>query len=149
VAAIVGFGKACELAIQNLQSFSKHCEILRNRLESGLKQMHAVIFGQNAKRLPNTSFFAFANENGEVIEGETLVTALDKVGFAVASGSACSSDSTEPSHVLLAMGIDRDVARGALRVSFGASNTIEQVDEFLKVLAQEVSRLKQMTAIAA
>lgn len=149
VAAIVGFGAACELAIQNLSIFAKHTEALRKRLEAGLASMKAVIFGENARRLPNTSFFAFAGNNGEVIEGETLVTALDKAGFAVASGSACSSNSTEPSHVLLAMGVDPDVARGAVRVSFGASNTIEQVEAFLKALAQEVSRLKQVTAIAA
>jgi len=149
VAAIVGFGAACELATQNESAFASHTEMLRKRLEKGLQQMHAVIFGQSAKRLPNTSFFAFANQKGEVIEGETLVTAMDKVGFAIASGSACSSDSTEPSHVLLAMGVDPDVARGAVRVSFGASNTHEQVDTFLKALKQEVSRLKQMTAIAA
>jgi cysteine desulfurase len=149
VAAIVGFGQACEVAVENIQTFSKHTETLRNRLESGLLKMHSVIFGQNAKRLPNTSFFAFANDKGEVIEGETLVTALDKVGFAVSSGSACSSASTDPSHVLLAMGIEPDVARGALRVSFGASNTTEQVDTFLKTLMQEVRRLKQMTAVAA
>ena len=144
VVAIVGFGAACDLAIQNLNAFAMHTETLRNRLETGLQQMKTVIFGKNAKRLPNTSFFAFEN-----IEGETLVTALDKQGYAVASGSACSSDSSEPSHVLLAMGVDSDLARGAVRVSFGASNTIEQVEAFLKALAQEVNRLKQMTAIAA
>lgn len=149
VAAIVGFGAACELATENLDTFAKHTAALRANLDNGLNAMNAVIFGQNAKRLPNTSFFAFASNNGEVIEGETLVTALDKAGFAVASGSACSSDSTEPSHVLLAMGIDSDIARGAVRVSFGMSNTIEQVEAFLKALAQEVNRLKQMTAIAA
>ena len=149
VAAIVGFGAACELAIANLSNFASHTEILKNRLEAGLAQMKAVIFGKNAKRLLNTSFFAFAAENGDVIEGETLVTALDKAGFAVASGSACSSNSTEPSHVLLAMGVNPDVARGAVRVSFGMSNTIEQVEAFLKALAQEVNRLKQMTAVAA
>jgi len=144
VVAIVGFGAACELAIKNLSHFAKHTESLRKRLEAGLQEMKAMIFGINAKRLPNTSFFAFEN-----IEGETLVTALDKAGFAVASGSACSSDSTEPSHVLLAMGIDPDVARGAVRVSFGVENTMSQVEAFLKSLAQEVNRLKQMTAIAA
>ena len=154
VAAIVGFGAACELAIANLNAFAKHTETLRNRLEASLHKisltgMKAVIFGKNARRLPNTCFFAFANNNGEVIEGETLVTALDKAGFAVASGSACSSNSTEPSHVLLAMGVEHDVARGAVRVSFGLNNTTEQVEAFLKTLAQEVSRLKQMTAIAA
>ncbi len=144
VAAIVGFGAACELAIANLSNFAQKTITLRAKLEAGLKAAQATIFAEAAKRLPNTSFFAFEN-----IEGETLVTALDKAGFAVASGSACSSDSTEPSHVLLAMGVDPDVARGAVRVSFGAENTLTQVEAFLKALAQEVNRLKQMTAVAA
>lgn len=149
IAAIAGFGLASELATQNLASYASHTQALRDHLEQGLVAMHAHIFSNKVTRLPNTSFFAFANKQGEVIEGETLVTALDKVGFAVASGSACSSDSTEPSHVLLAMGVQPDVARGAIRVSFGAENTLAQVDAFLKALAQQIERLKQMTAIAA
>lgn len=150
VAAIVGFGEACELAVSELYSRSNHTRNLRDHLEQGLTQMGAVIFGNKATRITNTSFFAFPN-----IEGETLVMALDRKGFAVASGSACSSDSTEPSHVLLAMGVAPDLARGAVRVSFAAnvsngeigSNTIEQVDEFLVVLKQELQRLKQMTGV--
>jgi cysteine desulfurase len=144
IAAIVGFGAACELAINNLSNQAKDCEALRNQLEVGLSKLDAVIFGQTSKRLPNTSFFAFPN-----IEGETLVTALDKRGYAVASGSACSSDSTEPSHVLLAMRVEPDLARGAIRVSFGADNTSAHVDGFLQVLEQEIKRLKELTAIAA
>jgi cysteine desulfurase len=95
-------------------------------------------------RIPNTSFFAV---NG--IEGETLVMALDRKGFAVASGSACSSDSTEPSHVLLAMGVSEDLARGAVRVSFGGHNTAQQVSNLLDTLKNEILRLKQLTGIAA
>ena len=144
VAAIVGFGAACELATKNLTAFDVHTENLRQHLELGLSKLGAVIFGQNALRLPNTSFFAFNN-----LDGATLVTALDKAGFAVASGSACSSDSGEPSHVLLAMGVHEDLAKGAVRVSFGMSNTLDQVQQFLKVLELTVSRLKQMTAMAA
>jgi cysteine desulfurase len=144
IAAIVGFGLASELATINLGDQAKHCEALRNQLEVGLSKLDAVIFGQTSKRLPNTSFFAFPN-----IEGETLVTALDKRGYAVASGSACSSDSTEPSHVLLAMRVEPDLARGAIRVSFGADNTSAHVDGFLQVLEQEIKRLKELTAIAA
>ena len=75
--------------------------------------------------------------------------ALDRKAFAVASGSACSSDSTEPSHVLLAMGVAADLARGAIRVSLNTSNTTEQVAQFLVVLQEELTRLKQMLAIAA
>jgi cysteine desulfurase len=144
VAAIVGFGVACELAVKNLTAFDMHTDSLRSRLEAGLSKMNAVIFGHNGLRIPNTSFFAFRN-----IDGETLVTALDKAGFAVASGSACSSDSDKPSHVLLAMGVEEDLARGAVRVSFGASNTLEQVQHFLTALEKELTRLRNMVAIAA
>jgi cysteine desulfurase len=144
IAAIVGFGAACELATQSLNRFVSHTESLRNLLEAGLSEMHAVIFGQQARRLPNTSFFAFKH-----IDGETLVTALDKLGFAVASGSACSSASGEPSHVLLAMGIDADTARGAIRVSFNADNTALQVSEFLIALKCALQDLRQLTAVAA
>lgn len=148
VAAIVGFGAACELAITNQKSYASHTQALRDQFERGLLKvndaLNVTIFGNKVMRLPNTSFFAIDN-----IEGETLVMALDRKGYAVASGSACSSDSTEPSHVLLAMGVDVDTARGAVRVSFSASNTAEQVTDFLVILNSEVLRLKQLTAIAA
>lgn len=144
VAAIVGFGLASELAIKNLANFSQHTQNLRDVLEIGLAKIGVQFFGNKAKRIPNTSFFAFNN-----IDGETLVMALDRKGYAVASGSACSSDSGEPSHVLLAMGIDADTARGAVRVSFGANNTLIQVHQFLTVLESEVVRLRNLTAIAA
>lgn len=148
VAAIIGFGAACTLAVERLNINAEKVRKLREQFEQGLKKiqphLHVTIFSDQVERIPNTSFFAINN-----IEGETLVMALDKQGFAVASGSACSSDSTEPSHVLLAMGVDRDLARGAVRVSFGAHNTSEEVQQFLATLEQEVSRLKQLTAIAA
>ncbi len=144
VAAIVGFGAACDLAVKNLSAFDLHTANLRDHLEIGLAKLNAVIFGHHGLRVANTSFFAFKN-----IEGETLVTALDNAGFAVASGSACSSDSTEPSHVLLAMGVPEELARGAIRVSFGLSNTLDQVQNFLKALQHEVARLRNLTAIAA
>lgn len=144
VAAIVGFGMACELAAANLITYAEKTQALRDKFELGLKALDVTIFSNNVARIPNTSFFA---ANG--IEGETLVTALDRKGFAVASGSACSSDNTEPSHVLLAMGVNHDLARGAVRISFGAHNTEEQVMNFLNVLKDEIARLKQLTSIAA
>ena len=144
VAAIVGFGMACELAIKNKANFASQTLALREQLEQGLNALNVSIFGSNIKRIPNTCFFAI-----EGIEGETLVMALDRKGYAVASGSACSSDSTEPSHVLMAMGVAPDLARGAVRVSFGAHNTATQVKDFLATLNNEILRLKKMTAIAA
>ena len=144
VAAIVGFGLACELAANNVATYQAHTQALRDQFEQGLAALKVSIFGNQVARLSNTSFFAVND-----IEGETLVMALDRQGYAVASGSACSSDSTEPSHVLLAMGIHADVARGAVRVSFSAKNTAQQVADFLAILNNEINKLKQMTAIAA
>ncbi len=143
VAAIVGFGAACELIRSELVQRTGAIRQLRDQLEEGLKHLGADIFGSDVERLPNTSFFAF-----DGIEGETLVMALDRKGFAVASGSACSSDSTEPSHVLLAMGVDRDLARGAVRVSLGSGNSREQIEAFLLTLENELSRLRKLTAVA-
>ncbi len=144
VAGVIGFAQACQLAMETLDTRHTAVQRLREQLEAGLNQLGATIFAPQAKRLPNTSFFAIAN-----IEGETLVTALDKAGFAVASGSACSSDSTEPSHVLLAMGITPDLARGAVRVSLSDSNTSEEITQFLAALQQQVQRLKGLNAVAA
>ncbi|SNR76862.1 cysteine desulfurase [Methylobacillus rhizosphaerae] len=143
IAAIVGFGAACQLIAA--EQPARHAALLglRQRLEQGLSTLGAVIFASDAERLPNTSFFAF-----DGIEGETLVMALDRQGFAVASGSACSSDSTEPSHVLLAMGVQPDLARGAIRVSLGNDNDIHEVDAFLQALEIELSRLRKLTAVA-
>jgi cysteine desulfurase len=144
VAAIVGFGLACELASQQLADYQGHTLSLRTQLETGLAAMNATIFGAQSTRLSNTSFFAM-----DGIEGETLVVALDRKGYAVASGSACSSDSTEPSAVLLAMGVQEDLARGAVRVSLGTQNSAQQVADFLQHLQQEIIRLKQLSAMAA
>ncbi|MFD1120942.1 cysteine desulfurase family protein [Methylophilus flavus] len=144
VVGIVGFAEACKLAVETLKTRGETQSRLRKQLEVGLHTLGATLFGQQANRLPNTSFFAIPN-----IEGETLVTALDKAGFAVASGSACSSDSTEPSHVLLAMGVEPDLARGAVRVSVSDTNTEAEIQGFLKALQQEVKRLKGLSAVAA
>lgn len=143
VAGIVGFGMACRLATQQMDQRQRHLRSLREQLEIGLRALGATIFGLDAERLPNTSFFAFPR-----IDGETLLLALDRHGFAVASGSACSSDSTEPSHVLLAMGVEPELAKGAIRVSFGMSNTTEQVTDFINALQQELHRFNQYSAMA-
>ena len=144
IAAIVGFGKACELISESLKESSMRSRELQTTLEFHLKALGAQIFSEKVKRLSNTTFFAFKD-----IEGSTLLTALDKKGFAIASGSACSSVNKEPSHVLLAMGIDEDLARGALRISFGNQNTIKDVTSFIETLKKELQTLKQLTAIAA
>jgi cysteine desulfurase len=143
VAAIVGFGAACELAAGRMQQLAQRLEAMRGRLERGLHEMGAVIFGEAAPRVANTSYFAFKG-----IMGETLVIELDKAGWAVAPGAACSSANPEPSATLLAMGVDPEIARGAVRFSLGAGNTPQQVDDFLRALKAVVSRLRSLTAMA-
>lgn len=143
VPAIVGFGAACELAAGRMERVASHTRSLRDRVEQGVAAQGAVIFGGDAERIPNTAYFAFPN-----IDGETLVIELDKTGFAVASGAACSSTSTEPSATLLAMGVPPELARAAVRISFGVDNGAEQVEDFLRVLGATVARLRRLTAIA-
>lgn len=143
VAAIVGFGLACELAATQLRDAPAAMLAMREQLEIGLHALGASIFGQAALRLPNTVYFALPD-----IDGETLVGKLDRAGFAVASGAACSSANPEPSHVLAAMGVPDEFARAAVRVSLGSGNQPRQVEEFLKVLKEIVQQLKQLTAVA-
>ena len=143
VAAIVGFGVACELAAARLAEVAPRLLALREQLESGLVALGATLFGRGAERLPNTSYFAFPD-----IDGETLVGHLDRAGYALASGAACSSANPEPSHVLRAMGVEAELARGAVRVSLGAGNSAAEVDGFLAALQATVLRLQQLTAMA-
>mgnify|MGYP006080312865 FL=1 len=144
IAAIVGFGKACERVQKNIVIINSEIKKYRFLLEKELKKLGAVIFANEVERLGNTTFFAFNN-----IDGSTLLTALDRKGYAIASGSACSSNSGEPSHVLLAMGVNEELAQGALRVSLGINTKENEVKEFLQSLKIEVDRLKQLTAMAA
>jgi len=142
VPAIVGFGVAAELAASHVAELPARMRAMQVKLESGLAGLGAKIFAVDANRLPNTSYFAFSN-----IDGETLVGKLDREGFAVASGAACSSANPEPSHVLRAMGISPDIARGAVRVSLGVSNTEAEIDQFINALQVTVGRLQGLTAI--
>lgn len=130
VAGIVGFGKAAELARLELESRSAHTLTLRRRLERGLRSLPGVtLFAEAMARLPNTVQFSLPG-----YDGETLVMNLDRLGFAVSSGSACASGGNIPSPVLAAMGIDADTARGAIRVSLGHGNTESEVDQFMEAL---------------
>lgn len=136
VAAIVGFGAAAELAMQVLETRMSRLQLLRQRLEAGLRAMQGVrIFGEAAEqRLPNTVQFAVP-----AYEGEALLMQLDRRGYGVSSGSACASGKGEPSHVLLAMDIPREIAMGAIRVSLGEGNSEADVDGLLATL-QELQR---------
>jgi cysteine desulfurase len=143
VPAIVGFGVACELAQQARAATADRLEALRIELERGLAEQGACLFGLSAKRLPNTVYFALPS-----IDGETLVARLDRAGFAVASGAACSSASPEPSHVLMAMGVEPELARGAVRVSLGRATTAKEVGDFMIALAETVFQLRRLAVLA-
>jgi cysteine desulfurase len=143
VAAIVGFGLAAELAVARLDARAQQVSALRAQLEAGLVAQGATIFAGAAERLPNTSYFALAG-----VDGETLVGKLDRAGFAVAAGAACSSANPEPSHVLLAMGIESSLARGAVRVSLGPDTTASQVRDFLAALQTTILQLKGYASLA-
>ena len=137
VAAIVGFGKAAELAKINLETNQKKLKNLQHYFEQQLKQLAGiVIFSEHVERLVNTTFFAVPG-----IDGETLLMQLDEQGIAVTSGSACSSTSLKPSHVLMAMGVDEQIARSAIRVSFGLRNTKTEIDHFIHVLKMQIEAI--------
>ena len=144
IAAIIGFGKACERTKENMVIIDRDIKPLQVTLIKELKKMGAIIFGEDSKRLNNTIFFAFNR-----IDGATLLTALDRKGFALASGSACSSNNNEPSHVLIEMGVNQEIAQGAIRISLGINSKKTDVETFLVALKSELERLKQLTAIAA
>ena len=130
VPAIVGFGRAAEVASGLLSQSSQHTRSLRDALEQGLNKLEAVsVFAESAERLPNTVQFGVAG-----FDGETLLMQLDRKAIAVSSGSACTSGKTEASHVLKAMKIDDDLARAAIRVSFGKNNTMSDVEALLTAL---------------
>ncbi len=143
VAAIVGLGLAAEIAVSELAARRAVTLRLREALEIGLIREGATIFSQAAERLPNTSYFAFEN-----VDGETLVGKLDRAGFAVASGAACSSANPQASRVLLAMKVPAELARGAVRISFGADNTSTQANNFLQALTATLAELRGLVAMA-
>lgn len=144
IAAIVGFGVACEEAVAALGARREAMQAQRALIERCVAEQGGSVFGAGAERLPNTCYFALPG-----IDGETLVGKLDRAGFAVASGAACSSASPEPSRTLTAMGVAADLARGAVRVSVGASTTMQDVNEFCGALARVADELRGLRAMAA
>jgi cysteine desulfurase len=129
VVAIAGFSAAAEMARQNVALEQRRMSELRDRLEIGLRTRtpDIIIFGADALRLPNTTLFAAPG-----LKAETAVIAFDLEGVAVSSGAACSSGKVQPSHVLAAMGVDKALARGAIRVSLGHTTSESEVGSFLK-----------------
>lgn len=130
VAAIVGFGKAAELALLELEQRSEYLLALRQSLEVSLKCISGlVIFSEQVERLPNTLQFGHPE-----IDGEMLLMQLDQKNIAVSSGSACASGGGKVSSVLTAMGVDSTLAKSAIRISLGKDNTKEEINEFIEVL---------------
>ena len=144
VIGAVVFGKACEVIARDMFNENKRIEGLRQRLLDGILERidHVRFNGHPTRRLPNTLNLSF-----EFVEAESLLIALDLNGIAVSSGSACSSGSTEPSHVLLAMSIPAETCQSAIRLSLGRSNTEEDIDYTLSVLPDVVARFRAMSPL--
>jgi cysteine desulfurase len=145
VPGIVAFGAACELAGRTLAAESERLAALRDRLENSvLGRISGVgVSGRYATRTPNTSNIYF-----DGVDGEAMVIALDLRGFAVSTGSACSSGAITPSHVLTALGLSADRARSSLRFSLGRATTAEQVDALVDALEASVAHLRRISVHA-
>lgn len=145
VPGIVGLGEAARLAGGEMSWEAGHSAKLRDAIIGGVLERvpDVVVTGHPRQRLPNNASFCVPDA-----EGESILLGLDLEGFAVSSGSACTSGALEPSHVLLTMGIPRETARGSLRVSVGRDNTMEQVERFLEVLPRVVARIRDSSPAA-
>ncbi|MGP0059812.1 MAG: cysteine desulfurase NifS [Beijerinckiaceae bacterium] len=139
---IIGLGKAAELAARHMEDERTRVKGLRDRLEKGLLQQigHCFVAGDVSERLPNTLNIAF-----EYIEGEAILLLLNKAGIAASSGSACTSGSLEPSHVLRAMNVPYTAAHGAIRFSFSRENGAEDVDRVLEVMPGIIAKLRDLS----
>ncbi len=143
VAGIVGFAKAAELARERLAEEQKITSLRDSLIRGVLEIKDSYLNGHPAKRLPHNANFRFS-----YIEGESLVLNLDMKGIAASTGSACSSTSLEPSHVLLAIGLRPEEAHGSLRLTLGLGNTKEDVDYVVSVLPEIVDKLRAMSPLA-
>ncbi|MDE6107147.1 MAG: aminotransferase class V-fold PLP-dependent enzyme, partial [Oscillospiraceae bacterium] len=141
--AIVGMAAALEEACAHMAENAAKVSALRDRLIDGLAQIpHAALNGSRENRLPGNVNFCF-----EGIEGESLLLLLDDKGICASSGSACTSGSLDPSHVLLAIGRPHEVAHGSLRLSLSEENTAEEVDTVLEVVPRVVAYLREMSPL--
>lgn len=140
--AIIGLGKACELAGRNLARENGHVRALRDRLEGEIKKRipNVKVNGGRSPRLPNTSNISF-----EFVEGESILLLLDQYGICASSGSACTSGSLQPSHVLRAMGVPYTMAHGSVRFSLSVYNTSEEIDFVIDTLPPIIERLRDMS----
>jgi len=144
VAGIVGFGKAVELTSKDIKGKSEYLETLREMAVEGLLKSipDTIVNGDRERRLPGNVNVCF-----KYIEGESILLFLDQLGIFASSGSACTSGSLEPSHVLLALGLPHEIAHGSLRLSFSIENTEEEVKYLLEKLPQIVERLRMMSPL--
>lgn len=144
IPGIVGFGEACRISKEELPEEMRHIGGLRDKLEKGILGAidNIVINGARAPRVPNTSSLIV-----RCVEGEAVTLNLSMLGFAVSSGSACATGSSEPSHVLAAMGLSPADAQGGLRISLGIVNTDEDVEGFLEVFPIVVNRLRDLSPL--
>ena len=146
VPGIVGLGKACELAAKNLEEENSRVKYLRDKLENAILETcpQCRLNGDKENRLPNTSNISF-----EYVEGEAILLMLDKYGICASSGSACTSGSLEPSHVLRAMGVPFTAAHGSIRFSLSRYNTEEEVDYTIEKMPQIVNKLRGLSPFVA
>lgn len=144
IAGIVGLGKALELAVEEMNEENKRLVQLRDKLIAGLTVIpHSKLNGPTGnKRLPGNVNICF-----EFIEGESMLLLLDSKGISASSGSACTSGSLDPSHVLLAIGLPHEIAHGSLRLTLGSSTTVEDIDYVVQVLPGIVQRLRDMSPL--
>lgn len=142
VANIVGFGKACQIAKENLQSNNHALQNLRNRLVERISKelTHTTMNGHKEMRLPNNAHFTFLGVNGE-----DLIIKLDEHGIAASTGSACSVKTQKASHVLMAMGFTHEQITGSLRLTVGTTNTISEIDQTVDVLKKVVAELRAVS----
>jgi cysteine desulfurase len=141
-AGIVGLGKACELAAKNMDRENTHVKRLRDKLEQELlkKITHSRVNGEIINRLPNTTNISF-----EYVEGEAILLLMNELGICASSGSACTSGSLQPSHVLRAMGVPFTMAHGSIRFSLSVYNTEEEVDFVIEKMPAIIERLRSMS----
>ncbi|MCL2828457.1 MAG: cysteine desulfurase NifS [Oscillospiraceae bacterium] len=143
VAGICGMAAALEESVQTLAASSAKIEALRDKLIAGLLQIpRTQLTGDPVNRLPGSASFVF-----ECVEGEAMILLLDAAGIAASSGSACSSGSLDPSHVLLAIGLPHEIAHGSVRLSLGEENTEADVDYILETLPNIVEKLRAMSPL--
>lgn len=144
VASIVAFGEAARLAIEEIEEEKKRLTYLRDKLENAIfeKIPFVKLNGHKTHRLCNTTNLSF-----KYVEGEGILLSLDMVGIAASSGSACTSGSLDPSHVLLAMGLDHETAHGSIRISLGKYNTEDEINYFIEELPPIIERLRQMSPL--